>query len=228
MNVLRSLAHARVSVLCALFVSIAGVDVASAQTGGTQDPSAGQDPMTTSAPADGTTTAEPTMTTMAAPMPVDPGPAPDGPRFRFGFALVGGLERVPDVDFGAWNVGVDLRLGVQLNDLIGIYVEPHFSGGKGGYGGAVQGSTGIFSTTAMVDFTLFDRLVLGAGVGYGVLNNPRGPAIEARAAFYPVMGRPDPASPRRKGLMIGVTFRTIFSDVGNGLQFTGSLGYEAF
>jgi len=204
-----------------------GGAVASAQTSPPPDSQPAYDPSMSGQPM----AAEPApMAAQAPPPEVTLAEPMDGPRFRFGFSGGFGIERVtndPYPTFSAWNVGFDFRLGVQLNDLIGIYVQPHLSGGKGSYEGGLSGGTGVFAVTGMVDFTLADQVAFGAGFGYGVLNNPTGPALAFRAAWYPVVSR-SPLGPRRKGLMVGADMRVIFSDVGTGIQFIGSVGYEAF
>ena len=150
-------------------------------------------------------------------------PTDDGPRFRFGFSLGAGFETVDE--FSAWLFGFDFRLGVQINDMIGLYVQPHLSIGQGTEG-SVSGSTGTFAATAMIDFTIVDRFFAGAGFGYGVANNPSGPALALRAGAYPISERLTPR--RRKGLMVGIDLRAIFTGVGTVVQFMGSVGYEAF
>ncbi len=150
----------------------------------------------------------------------------DGPRFRGGVALTVGEEFVPDVDFSALMVGVDGRLGIQINDFVGLYAEPHLSFGSAG---GIEGSTGTFAAIAMVDFTLFDALFVGAGAGYGVFNNPSGPAVALRLGGYPAKGVSD-GKPRRRGLMLGLETRMVFLNhgYGTGFQLMGAIGYEAY
>lgn len=174
--------------------------------------------------------------TASAQMSADPQPvaapgAPDGVRFRGGIALSAGLESVSD-DFdnsvSGLMVGVDGRIGVQLNDLLGFYAQPHLSFGSLSTAGAggLSGFTGTFTVAAMAEVTLVDRFFVGAGFGYGVLNNPSGPMFQARVGGYPLMGRGEGA--RRKGLMVGVDLRTIFASGLTGILVLGSVGYEAF
>jgi len=153
----------------------------------------------------------------------------DSGRFRFGINGLGGLESVSGggASVSGPMFGIDLRLGWQLNDLLAIYAEPHLSFGSLGNGGIVSGGTGTFIGTVMGEATFNDRFFAGAGIGYGVLNNPSGFAIQARGGFYPLMGRGDDGV-RRKGLMIGVDFRSVFVDGATGILVTGAIGYEAF
>jgi hypothetical protein len=126
--------------------------------------------------------------------------------------------------------GLDLRLGYQVMNLLAIYAEPHLSFGSLGTSAAgvpISGGTGTFVGTALAEVTLIDRLFVAAGAGYGVLNNPSGFAIEARVGGYPLMVRGD-KGPRRKGLMVGGTFRDVFVDGATGTLFMGCIGYEAF
>jgi len=172
----------------------------------------------------------------AAPI-VAPGPAPapapapadaDGVRFRWGIAAALGLESV-SVYSGAM-YGFDARFGVQINHLLGVYVQPHLSFGKltgSGAGAGVSGATGTFSTAVLGEATFLDHFFVGAGFGYGVLNNPSGPMFQARAGGYPLAGRADNGI-RRRGLMVGVDFRTIFIDGATGVLVMGGIGYEAF
>jgi hypothetical protein len=94
-------------------------------------------------------------------------------------------------------------------------------------GAEISGGTGTFIATVMGEVTLSDRFFAGGGFGYGVFNNPSGPAIDLRAGGYPLVGRGDDGI-RRKALMVGVDFRTVFLDGATGILFMGCLGYEAF
>jgi hypothetical protein len=156
------------------------------------------------------------------------GEPPDGLRFRGGVAFTLGGEFVSNADFSALMFGVDGRLGVQINNLVGVYVQPHLSFGHGDVSG-FGGTTSTFAALAMVDFTLFDALFFGAGVGYGIFNNPKGAAIGLRVGGYPVKSVSDDR-PRRKGLMLSLDTRIVFLDggYGTGAQVMGAIGYEAF
>jgi len=126
--------------------------------------------------------------------------------------------------------GLDLRLGWQVNNLFAIYAQPHLSFGSlsvSGGGVPVSGGTGTFIGTVMGEVTLIDWFFVGAGVGYGVLNNPSGPTIDLRAGGYPLMSRNDKGA-RRKGLMLGIDFRSVFVTGATGILFMGCVGYEAF
>ncbi len=83
------------------------------------------------------------------------------------------------------------------------------------------------SATAVADVTLMDHFFVGAGGGYGVLNNPNGPVVHFRLGGYPLMGKSD-TGPRRKGLMLGADMRLFFVPNNTGMQLMGAIGYEAF
>ena len=152
----------------------------------------------------------------------------DGMRVRWGIAATAGLESVssgPQTASGAM-FGGEARLGLQLNNLLGVYAQTDLSGGTLSANGG-SGATGTISVAGMAEITLLNRLFLGAGFGYGILNNPSGPMFEARGGVYPLMGKGDNGI-RRHGLMLGVDLRTIFVNGATGLLVTGTLGYEAF
>jgi hypothetical protein len=170
----------------------------------------------------------------APPPPSEPAPAADGGRFRFGINATAGVESVSadnsNASLSGPMFGLDVRLGYQVMNLLAIYAEPHLSFGSLGTGAGgvpISGGTGTFVGTALAEVTLIDRLFVAAGAGYGVLNNPSGFAIEARIGGYPLMVRSD-KGPRRKGLMLGGTFRDVFVDGATGTLFMGCIGYEAF
>lgn len=159
-------------------------------------------------------------------------PPTDGGRFRFGINPTIGLESVSasGTSISGTMYGLDLRLGYQINNLFAIYAQPHLSFGELGTTTGrvpITGFTGTFVGTVMAEATFLDRLFVGAGAGYGVLNNPSGIAIEGRFGGYPLMGR-GPNGIRRKGLMIGGDVRAVFVDGATGTLLMGAIGYEAF
>ncbi len=161
--------------------------------------------------------------------PLVAGTRVDMPRFRSGFAATVGAEFVSNVDFTAIMYGIDGRLGVQINDLVGVYVEPHLSFGTATGVTGIWGFTGTFAAIAMVDFTLSDTFFFGAGFGYGVFNNPSGPALGFRVGAYPVHAN-DTIGPRRRGLMLSLESRTVFlgDPYSPGVQILGAIGYERY
>jgi hypothetical protein len=152
----------------------------------------------------------------------------DGVRFRGGVAFAVGGERVSNADFRATLFGFDGRLGVQINDLVGLYVQPHLSFGPATERG-LSGFTGTFAMMAMVDFTFLDSLFVGGGFGYGVMNNPSGAALGFRVGGYPLKSI-DQFKARRRGLMLAFDLRPYFLGgfYGTGVQYMFSVGYEAY
>jgi hypothetical protein len=166
--------------------------------------------------------------------PANPEAAPaDGGRFRFGINPTAGLETVSasGASISGAMFGLDMRFGWQFNHILAVYGQPHLSFGSLGTttagGVPISGFTGTFVGTVMAEATFIDRLFVGGGFGYGVLNNPSGIAIEGRIGGYPIMVR-GANGIRRKGLMIGGDVRAVFVDGATGTLLMGCLGYEAF
>lgn len=164
-----------------------------------------------------------------APMVLEePGARPDGARFRWGIQAAGGGEFVSDFAFGMG--GIEGQIGVQFNELVGLYVQPYLALGSGSYRGSTT-FTGTAGVSLLVDFTFLDQLFVGVGGGYGILNNPTGPEIHVRFGGYPVVGFGDNGYSRH-GLILAVDARTFFlfsgPDVLPVVQVMGSIGYEAF
>lgn len=160
---------------------------------------------------------------------VDEEGGPDHVRFRGGVDLTGGGIFLNGVGVGL--VGVDAQLGVQINHLIGVYAEPHLVFGGGSYANAT-GLDGVVGVTGVIDFT-FDRIQVGAGAGFaytGVNNFYGSPEVEAKFAFYPVLGHGYRG--RRRGLMIGANVHLIYWTVPNDalplLEPMAFIGYQAF
>jgi hypothetical protein len=165
---------------------------------------------------------------------VEAGPVYDGPRFRGGVSLgAGGFFAN---GYGVGTVQVDGRLGVQINNLIGIYAQPYLGGGGGSVGGGASGGFGTFGVDAVIDFTLADRFFLGAGGGAGVVIIPgaagdggAGGAEQLlfRVGFYPIVWRRVRRA-RRGGLMLGIDLRPYFIRGDALIQATANIGIEAF
>jgi hypothetical protein len=179
-----------------------------------------------------------------APPPATPAPAapaaaggdtsgapPDGFRFRFGVAGGVGFFTAEDeagiAEVSCTYYGFDLRLGAQINDLIGVYAQPtlgYYS--ADGSGGLAAG--GLLGMAVVADVTLIDRFFAGAGLGYTVYNNPAGLTPILRFGGYPLMGRSEQKA-RRKGLMLGVDLRfTSLEGLKTIFMPTFNIGYEAF
>jgi hypothetical protein len=155
----------------------------------------------------------------------------DGLRFRFGVS--GGVgfftaaSEVGSAKVSCTYYGADLRLGAQINNLIGVYAQPtlgYYS--ADGSGGLAAG--GLAGLAVAADVTFIDRFFVGAGIGYTVYNNPAGVSPLLRFGGYPLMSRSDQKA-RRKGLMLGVDLRfTSLEGLKTIVMPTFNLGYEAF
>lgn len=155
----------------------------------------------------------------------------DGARFRFGISGGPSFFKIKD-DFGnsasLTYGGMDLRFGVQVNDMIGVYAQPVLGFYNAPAGGALA-TGGLLGSVVAADVTLIDHFFVGGGFGYHIYNNPGGPSLLFRAGAYPLMGR-SKEKVRRKGLMLGADVRVTF--IGEGikpiLMPSFNLGYEAF
>lgn len=148
----------------------------------------------------------------------------DGVRFRGGVSATAGTMLISN--YSGFLAGVDGRLGVQINDLIGVYAVPHLTFGPVSVGSAST-VIGVISATTVVDATFIDQVFVGAGGGFGIVNNPSGPVLHVRAGGYPLMGYGQNGI-RRKGLMVGADMRMYFLSGATVMQLMGSVGYEAF
>jgi hypothetical protein len=190
------------------------------------EPEAAPEPVYDEAPIQEEAEPAPPPAQWAPPPSTVPGERVDGVRFRGGVAFTVGPEFVPAADFSAMMFGVDGRLGVQINHLLGFYLASHLSFGSSG---TVFSSTGTFAFIPMVDITLADTFFVGGGFGYAVFNNPSGPALAIRAGAYPVKSAREDQK-RRRGLMLSLEMRTVFlgAPYDTGFMFMGAIGYEAF
>jgi hypothetical protein len=198
-------------VACALFF---GPVMATAQSPSASDPAASS----------GSTTSA-----SVATVPVEPASEQtDGVRFRGGIALSGGGEFASGFEVGMG--GVEGCVGVQINNLIGLYVQPSLSVGVGRLRG-VEGVTGTLGISALIDFTITDYFFAGIGGGAGILNNPFGPEIHFRVGGYPVVVVGEDGY-SRQGLMLGIDARIFFLQNGPEMypvtQILASVGYEVF
>jgi hypothetical protein len=150
--------------------------------------------------------------------------APDGPRFRGGISAGAGGLFISGYTFGLG--GIDGRLGVQINNLIGLYAQPYLSFGGGNISGAT-GLTGTAGALVMVDFTLIDQIFVGAGGGGGLVGAAGDGQLHLRVGGYPIMRRGDNGI-RRRGLMIGADLSVHFVDGLKLLQPMLAIGYEAY
>lgn len=169
-------------------------------------------------------------TTATAP---EPAPAPtSGATLRNGFSLSAGQEFGTTTDasmtsFSGQLFGVDWRIGAQITPAIGVYLDSHLSFGTVGPGNSAGGVTGNFASAVMGEYTLPMRIFVGAGAGYGVLNNPNGPLIAARAGYYPFKNT-SAAKVRRLNVALDTRFYMVGDPYGTVTQVSLSLGYDRF
>lgn len=149
----------------------------------------------------------------------------DGGRFRFGVAGGGGPLSTDGLDMTYY--GVDLRFGWQFDDAIAVYAQPQLGYYQLDGASALFGSGGLVGASIVADYTLFDHLFVGAGLGYAILNNPSGSEVHLRAGGYPLVSRSD-EKVRRKALMLGIDFRMHFVEGYTFVAPTFNIGYESF
>ena len=214
------------AILSSSLPALAQESAAMGEVGGPMPESAAEPAPDEAAPAP----AAPASAAPASAAPTEPASSElDGMRFRFGVSGGPGLFTLKD-DFGnkvgVTYGGVDLRLGAQINNMIGIYAQPvlgYYTVGDGFFA-----SGGLAGISVAGDVTLMDRLFVGGGLGYHIYNNPAGPSLLLRAGGYPLMGK-STSQARRKGLMLGVDLRVSFiTDLKPVVQPTFNIGYEAF
>jgi len=155
----------------------------------------------------------------------------DGTRFRFGVSGGAGFftaaSEVGSAKVSCTYYGADLRLGAQVNNMIGVYAQPTLGYYSADVSGALAAG-GLLGLAVAADVTFIDRLFVGAGIGYTVYNNPAGISPLLRFGGYPLMTRSDQKA-RRKGLMASVDLRfTSLEGLKTIVMPTFNLGYEAF
>lgn len=154
----------------------------------------------------------------------------DGPRFRFGVSGGAGFfTAAPEgssTSISCTYFGADLRLGAQINDLIGVYAQPTLGYYTADVG--VLAAGGLVGMAVVADVTIIDRFFVGAGIGYTVYNSPAGITPILRIGGYPLMSHSDQKA-RRKGLMLGADLRfTSLEGLKTIVMPTFNVGYEAF
>jgi hypothetical protein len=169
-------------------------------------------------------------------------------RFRGGVALEGGLfivpqlrSRDPEQTFGT--LGVHGDIGVQFNDVIGLYWAPGFDAVLGPLYGAV------IASAILIDFTGSDVFSVGFGPDVGYILAGGGDASEEdaeitaiagvqgggriRLAIHPLVARGDDEI-RRKALTFGADVRILAGPIVQGvagsdfasLNFDSSFGVQ--
>lgn len=171
--------------------------------------------------------AAPPETLTAAPAPM-PEPAPRGPSLRNGFSLSVGQElgSGPSEGLSGQLYGVDWRIGAKLGDALAVYLDTHLSFGTA-HIGAASGVTGNFATAVIGEYTLPQRIFVGGGAGYGVLNNPDGPLVQARVGYYPFESS-STSKVRRLNVAFDARFYFPGEAIGTVSHYALSLGYDRF
>jgi hypothetical protein len=171
--------------------------------------------------------APPTVVVAPAPAPM-PAPEPLGMRLRNGFSISAGQEygSGPSSGFSASLFGGDWRIGAQIDDKHAIYLHTHLSFGTGKIG-AASGYTGNFAAALIAERVLPMRFFVGAGGGYGVLNNPDGPLAQLRAGWYPFEQN---SNTKVRRLNVALDSRWYFAgpQVGTVTHIALTLGYDRF
>jgi hypothetical protein len=165
---------------------------------------------------------------------------PDGPRFRGGILLEGGLLAVP----GVVNVGdieIQGQLGVQFNNNWGVYLIPGVDIIVGKYNGLGA------EIGALFDYT-FDNVPISLGAGpeiggfaaigscqFGTVGCTVGGAGggfyggRVRFMYHPILVRSDMNPRRRRAFSIGVDVRALYGAFGaestNAGLLTAAAGY---
>lgn len=157
----------------------------------------------------------------------EPAPEESTSGLRNGFSLSAGQEFGGDRDISATLFGVDWRIGYRISEPISVHLHSHLSFGSGKEGNGASGLTGNVATALVAEYTLPMRLFVGAGGGYGVLNNPHGPLLEARVGYYPLKKK---SAGKARRLNIALDYRAYFANQGYGTvnHVAISLGYDRF
>jgi hypothetical protein len=174
---------------------------------------------------------EPVPVMAPAPTPA-PAPVASTSGLRNGFSLSVGQEfGTTDAgqDFSGQLYGFDWRIGWRVNAPISVYLHSHLSFGTVGPNKAqgAGGITGNFAGAIVDEYMLPMRIFAGAGAGYGVLNNPNGPLVEARAGYYPFKTDAT-GKARRLNVAVDARWYMVGSPYGTVTQISLSLGYDRF
>ena len=161
-----------------------------------------------------------------APAPA-PAPMPSTSGLRNGFSLSAGQEFGGDRDISGTMFGLDWRIGYRINEPISVYLHSHMSFGSASEGNGASGVTGTFASALMGEYLLPMRVFVAGGAGYGVLNNPSGLLIAARAGYYPFKTE---AVGKARRLNVALDYRSYFANQGYGTvnQVQLSVGYDRF
>ena len=154
-------------------------------------------------------------------------PVPETSGLRNGFSLSAGQQFGGDRDISATMFGIDWRIGWRVNEPVAVYLHSHLSFGSGSEGSGASGATGTFASALMGEYMLPARAFVAGGLGYGILNNPNGPVVAARAGYYPFESH---SIGKARRLNVAIDYRSYSVNQGYGRvnQVQFSLGYDRF
>jgi len=165
----------------------------------------------------------------AATMPVAaPAPAGDGISLRNGFSFSASqaFGSGPSSGLSESLFGGDWRIGARIANDWAVYMSTHLSFGSAKFAGQ-SGVTGNFAAALIGERSLPMRTFVGAGGGYGVLNNPSGPLAQLRAGWYPMAASNDGKS-RRLNVALDTRFYFAGDAIGTVSQVALTVGYDRF
>lgn len=172
--------------------------------------------------------APPPPTTVVAPAPAPAEPVEMGMRLRNGFSLSAGQEygSGPSSGLSGSLFGGDWRIGAQIDDLHAVYLHTHLSFGTA-HIGAASGYTSNFAAAIIAERQLPMRTFVGAGGGWGVLNNPDGPLGQIRVGWFPFE---QSKAEKARRLNVALDGRWYFAgdQIGTVTQIALTLGYDRF
>ena len=205
-------------------VALADVDTRIAAA----DQAAATTPAATASPAAAPVSAAPAPSTAATSTPPAAPSSADGVHFRNGFSLSAGEEvgSGPSSGLTGQLFGGDWRIGARIAGDWAVYADTHLSFGTAKIG-AASGVTGNFAIAAMGERALPLRTFIAAGGGYGVLNNPNGPLVQARAGWY-IFKHDDLSVARRLNVAVDARWYFAGANVGTVTQIALTLGYDRF
>jgi len=158
----------------------------------------------------------------------EPAPAPSTSGLRNGFSLSAGQEFGGDRDISATMFGADWRIGWRVTAPISVYLHSHMSFGSATENsGANSGFTGTLATAIIGEYKLPMGVFAGAGAGFGILNNPNGPMVQARVGYYPFKTE---SVGKKRHLNVALDYRAVFANQGYGMvnHVAISIGYDRF
>lgn len=210
---------------------LASSTFAFAQSADPADPAEPADPAASTGAVEAAATPMPDANAASAAAPSTPAPTPlpaaSTSGLRNGFSLSAGQEFGGDRDISGTMFGLDWRIGWRINEPISVYLHSHMSFGSASEGNGASGITGTFASALMGEYLLPMRLFVAGGAGYGVLNNPNGPLVAARAGYYPFKTS---SAGKARRLNVAIDYRAYFANQGYGTvnQIQFSLGYDRF